>query len=331
LNTKMEDVNVDEKIHVWLDCDPGHDDAFAIILAAHNPKLRLLGISTVAGNQTVEKTTINALHILDIIGMEHIDVVSGQAYPLVKKVQICPEIHGNTGLDSKSTITFPSLKKGPLKKKAVLHMFDVISQNPKQVTVIATGCLTNIAILLTLFPEVKTNIERIVIMGGAIGMGNMTPDAEFNILQDPEAAKIIFEAGMDLTMVPLEVTHTALVTPEVQIRIEKMKTKFSTLLIDLLNFFSTTYRDVFGFEYPPLHDPVAVFYCIQPTMFKTKLMRVDIEVSSLLTSGRTVCDIYNMKKMEPNVNVALGVEITKFWDTLIEALESANKVSKLNL
>jgi len=245
---------------------------------------------------------------------------------LVKKVQICPEIHGNTGLDCKSSISFPHLQKKPIPKKAILYMFGVISSYHSNVTIIATGCLTNVALLLTIYPEIKSKIHQIVIMGGAIGMGNMTPDAEFNILQDPEAAKIVFEAGIDFIMIPLEVTHTALVTYDVESRIREMNSPFSTLLVDLLHFFTQTYRDVFGFEYPPLHDPVAVAFVIDSSIFTTKKLRVDIDISS----GRTSVDMFGMSSLPKNVTVALKVDVERFWNILIEALQKANRVSKLN-
>jgi len=313
---------------VWLDCDPGHDDAFAIILAGHNEHIKLLGVSTAAGNQTIDKTTRNALKVLSVCGLDHIDVVPGQALPLMRAPMICPEIHGSTGLDC--MVGFPPIAKECLKKKAIFHMYDVIGSSSQPVVLVATACLTNVALLLTVFPEIVPHISKIVLLGGAIGLGNMSPAAEFNILVDPEAAKIVFESGVPIVMVPLEVSHTALVTPDIVARISQMSSPFSVLMVDLLMFFKKTYEDVFRFTYPPLHDPLAVAYAINPNMFTTTLMRVDIETSSPLCSGRTVCDVYNMSPLKKNVWVATKVNVDLFWDMMIAALEKANKVSFLN-
>jgi len=270
------------RIPVWLDCDPGHDDAFAIVLCGHNLKLKLLGISTVAGNQSVEKTTQNALTILNLAGLSYIDVVPGQATPLLRPSKVCPEIHGSSGLDC--SIPLPTPKKKCLFKKAIIHMSEVIAEYPEPVTLIATGCLTNYALLLSIYPELKGRIKELVLLGGAMGIGNISPVAEFNILLDPEAAKIIFESGIRIVMIPLEVSHTVLVTQKILERISSLgSTLFSKIMIELLVFFSDTYKKVFKFEYPPLHDPLAVSYVIDPSIFDTELMRVDIEITSELS------------------------------------------------
>jgi len=322
-----------------LDCDPGHDDAFAILLAGHNPRINLLGISTVAGNQTVEKTTNNAQRITSVGGLSHIKIVKGQAVPLVRPSQICPEIHGESGMDCSDAFSVMLKQQTShsadqiVNKKAVNYMFEVIDNETKygdKVTLVATGCLTNVALLLTIYPEVKQKLDKIVILGGAIGFGNITPAAEFNILIDPEAAKIVFESGVHFVMVPLEVSHTALVTSEVIERIRDMKTPFSALCVDLLMFFMKQYKEVFGFEHPPLHDPVAVAYVINPSLFQTKFVRVDIETSSELCSGRTVCDMFGMSKKPKNVHVAEKVDVEAFWNLLLDALRSANSLSSLN-
>jgi inosine-uridine nucleoside N-ribohydrolase len=141
---------------------------------------------------------------------------------------------------------------------------------------VATGCLTNFALLLSVFPEIKQKIEKIVLLGGAVGIGNISPCAEFNILIDPEAAKIVFDSGVEIVMVPIEVTHTALVTPSVISRVKALDSPFGQLCVDLLNFFGETYKRVFYFDFPPLHDPLAVAYVIEPSLFVTRHLRVDI-------------------------------------------------------
>ncbi|GAM26742.1 hypothetical protein SAMD00019534_099170 [Acytostelium subglobosum LB1] len=230
--------------YVWLDCDPGHDDAFAIMMAGHSQSLTLLGISTVAGNQTLEKTTINALKVCKISGLESIDVVKGIGKPLLRQSRVCPEIHGETGLDS--SIVLDVETKQPLQKNAIVHMADTIKStyatHNSKTTIIATACLTNVALLFSVFPEVIELVESVTLLGGAMTTGNMTPVAEFNILVDPEAAKMVFDSGVKVVMVPLEISHKALITKDILERIAAIgNTKFITLTIELLKFFANTY------------------------------------------------------------------------------------------
>ena len=324
----------DTKKLMWLDCDPGHDDAMAIILASYHPSIELLGISTTCGNQTIEKTTNNACKTLQIINKHQIDVVAGSNAPLMRPYKICEEIHGETGLDGTQ---FPLITKKPLSSeiKAIHHMFQVISstagRTSQKVHLVATGQLTNVALLLTVYPEVKQFLEQISIMGGCIGVGNTSPAAEFNIECDPESARIVFNSGVKLVMVPLEVTHTALVDPDVLNRISAMNSNFSKLIVELLLFFQQSYKEVFRFEYPPLHDPCAVAYVIDPSLFDAELMRVDIDCESPYCAGRTVCDIFHMRPAETrNCIVAKSMNVSEFWNLMIKSLEDANQVSCLN-
>ena len=197
-------------------------------------------------------------------------------------------------------------------------------------TLVATGALTNVALLFSVYPEVIHRLDELVIMGGAYqGLGNTGPTSEFNIQCDPEAAHIVFEAGLkSLVMVPLEVTHTVLVTPEIRNKYFK-GSRFRILLDELMHFFEESYKKVFGFDHPPLHDPVAVFYVMLPAMFKTKRMRVDIDCGQLC-AGTTVCDHYGMSGKEPNVTVCTKVDVDTFWKTMAETVAEADKVSPIN-
>eukprot|EP00128_Syssomonas_multiformis_P009548 Colp12_sorted_trinity150504_noHs@34163 len=201
----------------------------------------------------------------------------------------------------------------------------------KPVTLIATGALTNVALALTLYPECLHKIRSIVLMGGAMTTGNRSPVAEFNIMCDPEAASIVFESGVTVVMVPLEVTHTALVTPQVLERIRNIGSgAFPTLVIDLLLFFKETYERVFGFKSgPPLHDPLAVAYVIAPHLFETKFLRVDVECGSSLCFGQTVCDVWGDSKLPRNVHVTTRVDVPAFWDLMIAALTKAEAASPM--
>ncbi|KAG2452151.1 hypothetical protein HYH02_003183 [Chlamydomonas schloesseri] len=395
-------------IPVWLDCDPGHDDATAILLAGHTPGLKLLGVSTIGGNQTLAKVTKNALDVLDAVGLSHIDVVAGQPRPLMRKPMLCPEIHGDSGLDGPAGgRLLPRSCRQPLPGKAVNVMFEAIAAAHAEllkehqaataggecgggggggeagcprVRLVCTGALTNAALLLTLYPEASEWVE-VVLMGGAMGVGNTGPVMEFNIQTDPEAAKIVFESGVPLTMVPLEVTHTVLATPQVLADIgaggsdtatttnttattSNSNSASSTLrdaastaalaaagggaaavaaalaasaaspfrhaIQELLLFFADTYKHVFKFDDPPLHDPVAVAYVIAPQLFEVRRMRVDIETISPLSAGQTVCDVWGQSPLPPNADVALAVDVPAFWRLLLEAVARADAVSPLN-
>jgi inosine-uridine nucleoside N-ribohydrolase len=313
--------------HIWLDCDPGHDDAMALILACHHPESRLIGVTTVAGNQSVEKTTRNACAVLAAIGCGQIPVFKGQSSAILKAMPFCAEIHGESGLDGRDgKPLFPLLADEEPEGFWLLNWKESLDkvwmETGEQIELVAIGSLTNVALLLMLFPEVKSRI-RITIMGGAMGIGNTGPVAEFNIENDPEAAFIVFESGVELAMVPLEVTHTALATPEVLASIGD-NTPFRRRIHEMLLFFRDTYRDVFGFDDPPLHDPLAVLFVLHPEYFQYRKMRVDIERTSELSRGQTVCDVYGRSPRLANCNVALSVDVDRFWKVMLEAVAKAD-------
>lgn len=319
-----------KKKPVWLDCDPGHDDCFAIALAAYHQKLNLLGISTTGGNQSVEKTTSNALTWLNIIHKPEIPVYRGEANPLVLKPQICAEIHGESGLERLSNSKehlHTNLR--PQNEGAVSAMAAGILRSAEPVTLIGIARLTNIALMLQRFPDVTQNIEQIVIMGGALGVGNTQPVSEFNIESDPHAAEIVFNgASQDykLVMIPLEVTHRVLVTPDIFQRVGSLG-EFGLLCEDLLLFFKDTYETVFGFSSPPLHDPCAVYYVTNPEQFTTRFVNVEIETSSPLSLGQTVADMYSRTDRTPNVIVGTDINTERFWETMLEALKAVTRAS----
>ena len=311
---------------IWLDCDPGHDDVMAILMAAFHPEIRLLGVSTVAGNQSVEKTCANARGVLASVGKEDVPVFRGQASALLSPMPFCPEIHGESGLDGPDgNALFPPVAPSLGEEFWLPAVHERIMKSYREagepIWLVCTGSLTNAALLLSLYPSLKSCIQ-ISLMGGALGIGNTGPVAEFNIQNDPEAAKIIFESGVPITMVPLELTHQVLADESVLKSIGD-GSPFRRKIRDLLLFFRQTYRDVFGFEYPPLHDPLAVFYVIRPELFSVKAMRVDIECSSQLSRGQTVCDYYNRSVLPPNASVALGVDVAAFWMEMLDCLDRA--------
>lgn len=313
----------------------------ALILAGYDPYIELLGVSCVAGNQTCDKTTENAVKVLAAAGLANIEVCQGQAKPLIRqRPMLCPEIHGDSGLDGPHgghlLAAAPAAEAPPLLyPRAVPRMYERISmhyaERREKVQLVAVGALTNVALLIILYPEVCSMID-ITIMGGCMGTGNTGPVQEFNIQTDPEAAKVVFEAGVPLVMVPLEVTHTALATPDVLARLcpAEGASAFQRFIRDLLLYFASTYKEVFEFDSPPLHDPTAVAYIIDPSLFQTEMMRVDIETNSTLAAGQTVCDIWHQSGRPKNVTVAKAMDVPQFWDLQCAAVEAANMRSPMN-
>jgi inosine-uridine nucleoside N-ribohydrolase len=307
------------KHKIILDCDPGHDDAIAILLAAHHPEIDLLAITTVAGNQSLEKTTRNALKVCSLANIHDVPVARGMDRPLVRPAKHAPDIHGESGMDGPH-IPEPAIEVAP--RHAVDLLIDLLMNSDGDITLVPTGPLTNIAAAIRQQPAIVPKIKAISLMGGAIGLGNVTPAAEFNIHTDPEAAAIVFACGRPITMVPLEVTHQALATPEVTARLRAAQRPVASFAADLLVFFASTYRKVFGFPAAPLHDPCAVAAVIDPTIIRANMMHVEIETAGEWTSGRTVCDVYAKLGKEPNARVGYALEVERFWDMVISTILS---------
>src|ERR1700754_4569484 len=258
---------------VIIDCDPGHDDAMALLLALGGPELELIAVTTVAGNQTLDKVTANAIRVLDIAGADAIPVAAGADRPLVHPARGASEVHGGTGLD------------GPPLEPA--HAVELIAAKLRERphTLVAVGPLTNVALLLALHPELAGRIERIVLMGGAIAEGNVTPAAEFNIWCDPEAAHRVFSSGVALTMVGLDVTHRALLSRE---RAEGLRSsgRAGAFVADLHRFYSTFHETIYGHTSPPIHDALALAYVIRPSLLTLAPLHVEIDSSTGVCRGR---------------------------------------------
>jgi len=300
---------------VIIDCDPGHDDAIALLLAFASPELDVKAVTVVAGNQTLPKTLRNALKVLSFAGIRT-EVAAGASKPLVRDLIVAPEVHGESGLDG-PILPAPTLE--PSRRPAWEAIIEVVRRSPSPVTLIPVGPLTNIALALLMAPEIKDNIERITLMGGAAYEGNWTPAAEFNILVDPEAARVVFESGLPLTMIGLDVTHKALVYDEDIARLREMKGRVATMVAELLEFFGI-FHDNFGFKGSPLHDPCAVAAVVDPSIVTTRHLRVDIETKGEFTTGRTVVDFYGVTQREPNVDVGLDIDRDRFMEMLFEAM-----------
>ncbi len=305
------------KHKIILDCDPGHDDAIAILLAAHHPDIDLLAITTVAGNQSLDKTTLNALKVCSLANIRDVPVARGMDRPLVRPARHAANIHGESGMDGPD-IPEPNIE--PVAQHGVDLLIDLLMNSDGDITIVPTGPLTNIATAIRREPAILPRIKAISLMGGAIGVGNRMPGAEFNIWADPEAAAIVFECGRPLTMSPLEVTHQALATGEVLDRLRAANRPVASFAADLLIFFGGTYRNVFGFPAPPVHDPCAVAAVIDPDILQAHTIRVEIETEGEWTSGRTVCDIYGVLGKEPNVRVGYALDVPRFWEMLISTI-----------
>lgn len=304
---------------VVLDCDPGHDDAMAILLAAASPAIDLRAITTVAGNQTVDKTTLNARRVCSVAGIGEVPIAAGRDGPLRRERMVAAEIHGASGLDG---VDWEEPTVNVDDRDAVDLIIQEASAGGAPLTIVAVGPLTNVAAALQREPDLAGRLGRIAIMGGAIGLGNWTPAAEFNIYADPDAADIVLRSGAPITMTPLEVTHRALATDAVIERIAAFDTPVARMSVALLRYFAETYERVFGFPAPAVHDPCAVAAIIDPSVVTTKVMNVTVELESELTGGRTVCDVYGTTGREPNVDVGVDLDVERFWELMIGAIGS---------
>ena len=299
---------------VIIDCDPGHDDAIALLLALAGPELDLLGVTTTYGNQTLEKTTANALRVLELAGRGDIPVASGASAPLRRELTVAAHVHGESGLDG-PTLPPPSI--APASEEAVEWIAGADADAAGPVTLVPTGPLTNIARYLD--EHGVDGLERIVLMGGAIAEGNMTPAAEFNIWADPEAAQTVFDAPLDVTMIGLDVTHKAVTGPAVQRRLREAGS-IGVFVAELVDFFTVYHRETYGWDGAPIHDAVAVAHVLRPGLVETKLRNVEVERESDLCRGRTVVDLWHRTDRPANAHVGVDLDTNAFFDLLVERI-----------
>ncbi len=304
---------------IILDCDPGHDDAIAMLLAWGSPDIELVGVTTVMGNQTIEKVTRNALAVARVAGITGVPFARGAHRPLVRDVEVAESIHGESGLDG-PVLPEPTIELDP--RHAVDFIIDTImAAEPGEITLVPTGALTNIAMAVRKEPRIVERVREVVLMGGAVGGGNWSATSEFNIVIDPEAAHIVFNERWPLTMVGLDVTHEALATPDVAAAIAAVGTAPARFVGELLEFFGETYKDQQGFEFPPVHDPCAVAFVIDRSVMSVTRVPLDIELGGILTLGMTVADFRAPAPADCTTHVARGLDHAKFWALVIDALE----------
>ncbi|MBD8043441.1 nucleoside hydrolase [Arthrobacter sp. Sa2BUA2] len=309
---------------IILDCDPGHDDAVALLLAHGSPEIDLLAVTTVVGNQTLEKVTRNALAIARVANITGVPFAAGCDRPLVRTIENAPDIHGESGMDGPE-LPEPAIELDP--RHAVDLIIDtVMAHEPGTVTLVPTGGLTNIALAVRKEPRIAERVKEVVLMGGGYHVGNWSAVAEFNIIIDPEAAHIVFNEKWPLTMVGLDLTHQALATDEVAARIAAVGTKPAKFVGELLEFFGKTYKDAQGFDFPPVHDPCAVAYVIDPSVMTTRRVPLDVELTGTLTLGMTVADFRAPAPDDCTTSVAVDLDHQKFWDLIVDALERIGEV-----
>jgi inosine-uridine nucleoside N-ribohydrolase len=296
---------------IVVDCDPGHDDAIALLLALASPELELVGVTTTYGNQTLEKTTQNALRVLELVGRTDVPVAAGAERPLMRELVVAAHVHGESGLDGPA---LPPATTAPASDDVVAFIAE-----RRPVTLVATGPLTNVARYLD--AHGAEGIERVVLMGGAIAEGNFTPAAEFNVWCDPEAAQRVFGSGLDVTMAGLDVTHKAILGPALEAELRAVG-RVGAFVADLNVFFTRYHRETYGWDGAPIHDAVAVAYVIRPGLMQTRHRNVEVELESELTRGRTVVDLWNRTGRAPNAHVGVDLDTDGFFRLLVERIAS---------
>ncbi|MGZ4271219.1 MAG: nucleoside hydrolase [Solirubrobacteraceae bacterium] len=293
---------------VLLDCDPGHDDAVALLLAAGWDAVDLRAVTTVGGNAELDKVTRNARAVMTLAGLEGVPVAAGAAGPRVGTLETAYDVHGESGLDG-AVLPEPTVELDP--RGAVDLLRDATPG-----VLVATGPLTNVADLLERHPGA---VEEVVWMGGSTERGNKRPYAEFNAWVDPEAIDVVLSSGVRFTMVGLNLTHQAQATPQIVERIAAIGTPVAEAVVGWLTFFADTYHEIFGL-WPPVHDPCALAIAVDPTIARCVDARIDVELEGRHTRGATVVDLHGRTGLPANARVALDLDVERFWDLVIGAI-----------
>ncbi|WP_276352463.1 ribosylpyrimidine nucleosidase [Cohnella caldifontis] len=299
-----------EKRKIILDCDPGHDDAIAMMMAARHPKIDLLGITIVAGNQTLDKTLTNGLNVCQHLDIQ-VPVYAGMSVPMLRQQVVADDIHGETGLDGP---VFAPLVREAENKHAVAYLIETLMASDGDIVLVPVGPLSNIGMAMRMEPRIVGKIKEIVLMGGAYGLGNVTPAAEFNIFADPEAAHIVFASGVPLVMMGLDLTNQTVCTPDIIERMENVGNRAGKLFGDIMRFTLKTQHEVYGLEGGPVHDATCVAYLIEPDIFTLQEMFTEIDITGGPSYGRTVCDYYGNLGKPANGKVGITLNRDRFWD-----------------
>jgi inosine-uridine nucleoside N-ribohydrolase len=297
-----------------IDCDPGHDDAIAILLALASPEVELLGVTTVAGNASLENTTANAIRVLELAGRGEVPVAAGCDRPLSRVPHVPSDIHGETGLDGPD---LPPPRARPVETHAIDFLAQRLREASSPVTLVPVGPLTNVALFLIRYPGLANRLERIVLMGGAIGEGNITPSAEFNIWADPEAAQRVFTSGVEVTMIGLEVTHKALAMPA---HVEELRGagRVGRVVAELIDFFARSHT----MPGSPIHDAAAVAHVVTPGLVEVADCHIEVECDSDLSRGRTSVDRWRNRERTPRAKVGVDVDGDRFARLMVDRIAS---------
>jgi len=305
-------------IKVIIDCDPGHDDAIALLMAHRLPEIELVAVTTVCGNAPLARTTINARRIMELLGASDVPIAAGCASPLARPL-VLGTADGPSGLDGSPYLPEPTVEAVPV--HGVDFLAAKLREAEEPIVLVPTGPLTNIGMLVLKYPELLSKIEKVVLMGGAFYRRSeiITP-TEFNIFCDPEAAEIVLASGLDITMVGLDVTMHVLVEEDEFAAIEKINTPLSRVVFDWLKFYEKLHRGQMGIG-GALHDPLALAVVVDPTLIETREAHVSIDRTGTHTFGATVADYFKLNGLEPNVKLASQVNSAKFFEMLYRSLE----------
>ena len=305
-----------ERRKIILDCDPGHDDAIALMMSAKHPSLELLGVTIVAGNQTLEKTLVNGLNVCQKLGLS-VPVYAGMKRPIMRQQIVSADMHGESGLVCP---VFDPLTKKPEPEHAVSYLIRTLMASEGDITLVAVGPLSNVAVAMRMEPGIVSKIREIVLMGGAYGTGNVTPSAEFNIYADPEAARVVFTSGVPIVMMGLDLTNQTVCTADVIERMRNTGNRAGALFADIMSFTLKTQAEVYGLAGGPVHDATCIGYLIDPGCITTKDMYVEIDVNEGPCYGRTVCDELGITGKTPNAKVGTRIDTPRFWDRVEECI-----------
>ncbi len=306
-------------IPIVLDCDPGHDDAVAILVAVAAPQIDLRAVTTTFGNCTVEAATRNALRVLTLVGATEVPVGAGASGPLRGETALGNYVHGASGLDGPA-MPEPAMAARP--EGALAVMEHAIASSASPVTLVATGPITNVARLISERPHLVDGVREVIFMGGSTERGNHTPTAEFNTFADPEALDVVLHSGLPVRMVGLNLTHQALATPQVVQRMRALDTGVGRTCAEWMGFFGSSYRALWEFEAPPVHDPCTLAALIEPDLLSWREAFVAVELDGRWTRGTTVVDLYRRYDQTPNVSVAMTLDVDGFWRLVLGAVES---------
>ena len=309
-------------IPIILDCDPGHDDAMALLLAVGSPSVDLRAVTTTFGNCAVEDATRNALRVLTLAGAADVPVAQGAAASLTGHSELGNYVHGVSGLDGPE---LPEPAVPAVELPAVELMLRTLTGSSEPVTVVATGPITNVARLLQRDDLDRATIREIVFMGGSTDRGNHTPTAEFNTYADPEALAVVLESGLPVRMVGLNLTHQALAGPEVVARMKATDSSVSRVAAEWMGFFGSSYRSIWEFDAPPVHDPCTVAALIDPDVIRWRRCFVAVETEGRWTRGTTVVDLHDRYGREPNADVAMELDVAAYWNLVLAAIDTVGR------